>query len=181
MPDYRLRSDTGSSAPYDLQTITTTDLFSPLLGLDTSVGKSLTLSAAYVLRKSHSILTESLRLLSQTDQRCDVSLRYQLKLPPLIRSSLPLLSSTSTNLESSLGYSLTHTSLEETDLRRSTQNRLRGLDTHSLRLTLDYHCSRSLSIRGFWREDIRTPLVTGRQYPYRKSSYGAMLLLTLHP
>lgn len=181
LPDYRLRSDTGSSAPYDLQTITTTDLFSPLLGLDTSVGKSLTLSAAYVLRKSHSILTESLRLLSQTDRRCDVSLRYQLKLPALIRSSLPLLSSTSTNLESSLGYSFTHTSLEEADLRRSTQNRLRGLDTHSLRLTLDYHCSRSLSIRGFWREDIRTPLVTGRQYPYRKSSYGAMLLLTLHP
>ena len=181
LPDYRLRSDATPESPYDLQTITTSDHFGPLIGVDATVGKGLTLSAAYILNNSRSLLIESLRLLTQTDRRGDLSVRYQVTLPPLIRSSIPILSSSQTSLESNLSYSYTHTSLEEASVRSGSQSRIRGLDSHSMRLTLDYHCSSSLSIRGFWREEIRNPLVTGHQYPYRKSSYGVMLMLNLRP
>ena len=181
LPDYRLRSDATPESPYDLQTITTSDHFGPLIGVDATVGKGLTLSAAYILSNSRSLLIESLRLLTQTDRRGDLSVRYQVALPPLIRSGIPILSSSQTSLESNLSYSYTHTSLEEASVRSESQSRLRGLDLHSMRLTLDYHCSSSLSIRGFWREEIRNPLVTGHQYPYRKSSYGVMLMLSLRP
>ncbi len=181
LPDYRLRSDATPESPYDLQTITTSDHFGPLIGVDATVGKGLTLSAAYILSNSRSLLIESLRLLTQTDRRGDLSVRYQVALPPLMRSGIPILSSSQTSLESNLSYSYTHTSLEEASVRSESQSRLRGLDLHSMRLTLDYHCSSSLSIRGFWREEIRNPLVTGHQYPYRKSSYGVMLMLSLRP
>lgn len=181
LPDYRLRSDAAPESPYDLQTITTSDHFGPLIGVDATVGKGLTLSAAYVLSNSRSLMVESLRLLTQSDRRGDLSLRHQLSLPPLISSGIPILSSSRTSLESNLSYSYTHTSLEEASIRSGSRSRLRGLDSHSLRLTLDYHCSNSLSLRGFWREEIRNPLVTGHQYPYRKSSYGVMLMLSLRP
>ena len=181
LPDYRLRSDAAPESPYDLQTITTSDHFGPLIGVDATVGKGLTISAAYVLSNSRSLMVESLRLLTQSDRRGDLSLRHQLSLPPLISSGIPILSSSRTSLESNLSYSYTHTSLEEASIRSGSRSRLRGLDSHSLRLTLDYHCSNSLSLRGFWREEIRNPLVTGHQYPYRKSSYGVMLMLSLRP
>lgn len=180
IPDYQLAAR-PSGMPYDLRTIISSDYFDPLIGLEGTLHEWLTLSAAMTKRRSRSLMTESRRLLTQQDTGYDITARYRVSLPPLFRSKLSLLSSTSSDLETGISYTFVHTSLEEASILSKTQSHIRGLDTHNLRITLDYHLSQSLSLRGFWSEDIRKPLVTGIQYPYRKSSYGVMLLLSLKP
>lgn len=182
VPDYHLmRSGETGEMTEDLNTIVCSDIFNPLIGLDASVRGSLTLSTGIVLRERRSLLIKTMRLLSQADNRYDLAVRYRIKLPKLSHLSLPLLSSSESSLDTGMSYSFTHTSLEQTALKGGTTSRLRGLDSHTMRLTLDYNLSQSLTLRGYWTEEIRKPLVSGREYPYRKSSYGVMVLLSLHP
>lgn len=182
VPDYHLMlsRETGR-ATEDLSTIVCSDIFNPLIGLDASVKSNLTLSSAIVLRQRRSLLVKTMRLLSQADNRYDLAVKYRVKIPKISHLRLPLLSSTESSLDTGLSYSFTHTSLVQTSLTGGTASRLRGLDSHNMRLTLDYNLSQSLTLRGYWTEDIRKPLVSGREYPYRKSSYGLMVMLNLRP
>lgn len=176
VPAYEQTSDRLS-----LRTITQVDEMNPLLGLSLATPWGLTLQEQYTRRRSNTLLLASLRLLEQHDSQLRTSIGYSRSFPALFTTSLPLLGSSEHEVSAHLTHTYIRTYILVRNIRSGTTNATQGLDTHLLQLTLDYKLSRALTLRGFWEENSRRPLVSNYDHPYRITSYGVMVLLRLQP
>lgn len=170
-----------SPAGINLRTLTQVDEMNPLLGLKLTTDIGLSIEEQYTRRRSHTLLLASQRILEQHDSRIRSSLGYSHTFPALFTAKIPLLDSTEHEVSGHLTHTYIRTYILARNIRSGSTNATQGLDTHILQLTLDYKLSRQLTVRGFWEENSRRPLVTTYEYPYRTSSYGVMLLLQLRP
>lgn len=167
-------------AEVEVQSMTQRDDLSPCVGLEVATRHGLSVDVRYNKVRELSLLLQSARLLEQYRDEVVAGLRYRLSVPSLLALFSSRKVSPST-LSAQCSFSLGENYVVSRDLSRYLSQATRGVKSLTTRLSLDYALTTSLSLRGFYDLDRRTPIVSVHTYPYRSEAYGVMLRLSLRP
>ena len=165
---------------YDIRSMTQRDEMSPLIGVSVRSPLGLTVDAHYNRSRSITLLAPVSRLLEQYRTDLMGSLRWRLHPRALFVKEVA-----SRSTQGSLLIDATMVRGENFIVTRDIirEDAAAGLSfrTRSLKTSLDYAITSTLSIRCFYEWDSRRPLVSGNAYPFTTTYYGVLLHLTLRP
>lgn len=167
-------------ALYEPQTMTQRDELAPLLGIELGVKHGPSLDLRYNKVRELTLLLRSARLLEQYRDEVLATLRYRTKVPSVLRLFTQKKVEDS-DLSALCSMTLGQNYIVSRDLSRYTAQATQGIQSLTTRLALDYAITSTLSLRGFYDIDRRTPLVSLHTYPFVSKSYGLMLRLSLRP
>lgn len=170
VPTYYLES-----SGVDLQSIIVNEDLNPLAGLEIRTKSGITLEERFNLRRTYTLLIASERMLKQTDQEVFSRLGYRITFDPLFQSKIPLLRTSEQTLLVQLHHTYTHTLLSQNNTH------IQGLKGHTFQLSAEYGLSSAVSVRAFYEQQHRQPLVSNYSFPYRRTTYGVLLRLQLQP
>lgn len=182
-PNYRFTTarDATTAPSLTPHTIVHLDEMSPLAGIATTFKFGLELEERFTRRRTTTLLTTSSRLMAQYDTELYSSLRYRYSFPALFRIQIPLLRSSEHEIRFQLNHIYTRSYLLTRNLNSLYTSPTQGLDAHTLNTSIEYALSRAVSLRAFLEQERRIPLVSNMTYPYRRTTYGILLLLNLTP
>lgn len=163
-----------------IRSMTQTDNLAPFFGMSLTTPFGLTLKGHYNRRRNLTFLRTSLRLMEQQDYEVRSVIIYGKSFPALFSLPFPLFRDAEHRITGEASHIFTRSYLVTRLIESGYSSTTQGLDTHRVILSLDYTFSSLLTVRGFYDLTRRRPLVSMYDYPFRRQTYGIVVMLNLH-
>ncbi len=178
IPDTRTEAPIPSSA-YEITSVSITEGFNPLLGIDATFLNNVTAGMKYQKTRNLNLNVSSYQIVEAHSNELMVSLGYKYA---DFNKILKIRKKNDFNNDLTVRFDYA---------RRKTQALIRkiadgytqmtsGAMTQSLQFSADYAFSKSITLRAYYDLQINTPLVSSASYPTSNSDYGISIRLSLN-
>lgn len=178
---YTLNGQTGSPVPssaYDISSVSITESFSPLFGVDATLLNNVTARMEYRKTRNLSLNVSSYQIVEALSNEVIVGLGYK-----LTEFNKVLKRKGSQNFSNDLTIRVDYSYRKMNSLIRKIQEMTTqatsGNVAKTIQFSADYGLSRALSVRAFYDLQINEPLISNASFPTSNSNYGISLRFSL--
>ncbi|MDD2436930.1 MAG: cell surface protein SprA [Massilibacteroides sp.] len=166
------------SSPYSISSVTISEGFTPLIGVDATWLNNVTTKAEYRKTRSLSLNTSSYQLVEAQTNEIIIGVGYK-----LTEFNKVLKMKKTANFSNDLTVRLDYSYRKMQSLIRKIEDGLTqptsGNIAKTLQFSADYSLSRSLTLRAFYDLQINKPLISSTSYPTSNSNYGVTVRFSL--
>ncbi len=166
------------SSPYNISSVSITEKFAPLIGLNVTMKNDLQLNAEYRDGRTLTLNSSAGQVVEATNKAITVGAGYK-----IVGFNTVLKMKKSTGVSNDLTLNADFSFQESQALIRNIENNYtqatNGTRSISFNFTANYVMSKRLTIGAYVDHQVNTPLVSSSSYPTSNSSYGISLNLSL--
>lgn len=167
------------SSPYDISSVSITERFSPLIGVNMTMKNNLTCRAEYNDSRVLTLNSSAGQIVEATTTDITVGLSYKIaNFNKIIK-----IGSTQTGINNDLDITADFSFRNTMSLiRRIDENYTQattGTRTLAVKATANYVLSRRITLGVYFDHQVNTPLVSSSAYPVTNSNYGISIQLSL--
>lgn len=167
------------SSPYDISSVSITERFSPLIGVNMTMKNNLTCRAEYNDSRVLTLNSSAGQIVEATTTDITVGLSYKIaNFNKIIK-----IGSTQTGINNDLDITADFSFRNTMSLiRRIDENYTQattGTRTFAVKATANYVLSRRITLGVYFDHQVNTPLVSSSAYPVTNSNYGISIQLSL--
>ena len=166
------------SSPYEISSVSITDGFSPLLGVDATALNNITGKIEYRTTRNLNLNISSYQLVESNTNEFVIGLGYK-----FVEFNKVLKMKKTQNFSNDLTVNLDFSFRKTQSLIRKIEEQFTqatsGNIAKTIQFSADYGLSRALTIRAFYDLQINEPLVSSASYPTSNSNYGISLRFSL--
>lgn len=167
------------SSPYDISSVSITERFSPLIGVNMTMKNNLTCRAEYNDSRVLTLNSSAGQIVEATTTDITVGLSYKIaNFNKIIK-----IGSTQTGINNDLDITADFSYRNTMSLiRRIDENYTQattGTRTLAVKATANYVLSRRITLGVYFDHQVNTPLVSSSAYPVTNSNYGISIQLSL--
>lgn len=168
------------SSPFDISSVSITESFAPLLGIDMTMNNNVTLRAEYKDTRNLSLNSAAGQIVESSTQDITVGAGYKIaNFNAVLKLKNDKMESFNNDLTLRADFSFRK---NQALIRRIEQNFTQatsGTKTLTISFSADYALSKLITLRAFYDRQINTPLVSSTSYPISDSSFGIAVRLSL--
>lgn len=170
--------DPRPSSAYAITSVSLTESFNPLLGIDAMFLNNVTAGLKYQKTRNLNLNISSYQLVEAHSSEFIVSLGYKYaEFNKVLKMKKK--SDFSNDLTLRLDYSRRKTQALIRKIQDTYTQMTSGAMTQSFQFSADYAFSKSITLRAYYDLQINTPLVSSSSYPTSNSDYGISIRLSL--
>ena len=170
--------DPRPSSPYDIASVSITEAFSPLIGIDAMFLNNVTAGLKYQKTRNLNLNITSYQVVETHSGEFTVSLGYKYaefnKVLKMRKKG-----DFSNDLMLRFDYSRRRTQSLIRKIENAYTQLTAGTMTQSLQFSADYAFSRAVTVRAYYDLQINTPLISNNSYPTSNADYGISLRFSL--
>lgn len=168
------------SSAYSISSISLTESFSPLVGLNLTFKNSMTGKIEYKDSRTLSLNTTALQIVEATTSGLTLGTGYKIA---NLRALLKLSNSKRTTVSNDLNLSADFTFSSTQSLIRTIDEDYTqassGSETITFKFSADYTLSKLITLQGYFDHQINNPLVSSTSYPVSNTNYGVTIRMSL--
>lgn len=168
------------SSPFDISTVSITESFAPLIGLDVALRNGITARAEYKDTRNLSLNMSSVQIVESLSKDITVGAGYKIA---NFNTIIGLKGGGQKGINHDLTLRADFTHRKQNALIRKVQEEYTQATSGNrniiMKVTADYTFSKNLTIRAYYDKQINTPLVSSSSYPISSANYGVTLRLAL--
>jgi cell surface protein SprA len=173
-----LSNNPSPSSPYDISSVSITDGFNPLIGIDGTLQNNITAHAEYRTTRNLNLNVSSYQLIEAHTKEYVVGLGYKLtEFNKVLKRKATQNFSNDLTLRMDFRYSMMQSLIRK--LEDATSQATSGNVAKTIQFSADYGLSRALTLRAFYDLQINEPLISSASYPTTNSNYGISVRLSL--
>jgi cell surface protein SprA len=173
-----LSNNPSPSSPYDISSVSITDGFNPLIGVDGTLLNNITTRVEYRTTRNLNLNVSSYQLIEAHTKEFITGLGYKLtEFNKVLKRKATLNFSNDLTLRLDFSYRKMQSLIRK--LEDASSQATSGNVAKTLQFSADYGLSRALSLRAFYDLQINEPLVSSASYPTTNSSYGVSVRCSL--
>ena len=166
------------SSPYEISSVTISDGFTPLLGVDATALNNITGKVEYRTSRTLNLNISSYQLVESNTNEFVIGLGYK-----FVEFNKVLKMKKTQNFSNDLTVNLDFSYRKTQSLIRKIEEQFTqatsGNVAKTIQFSADYGLSRALTLRAFYDLQINKPLVSSASYPTSNSNYGISLRFSL--
>jgi cell surface protein SprA len=166
------------SSPYSISSVSISEGFSPLIGLDGTLLNNMTLRAAYDKTRTLNLNISSFQLVESSTNRITVGLGYKLTEFNKVLKMRPA-QDFSNDLTLRLDYSYTKMMSLIRKIEDASAQATSGNIAKAIQFSADYGMSRSIMLRAYYNLQINNPLISSASFPTSNADYGISIRISL--
>jgi cell surface protein SprA len=168
------------SSPYDISSVSLTESFAPLLGIDVALRNGLTGKIEYKDTRSLSLNMSSVQIVESLSKDITVGTGYKIA---NFNTVIGMKGGGQKGINHDLTLRVDITHRKQNALLRKIQEEYSqatsGNKNFTLKFTADYTLSKYLTMRAYYDKQINKPLVSSSSYPISSSNIGMTIRLAL--
>ncbi|MDR0430787.1 MAG: cell surface protein SprA [Tannerellaceae bacterium] len=173
-----LTNNPTPSSPYDISSVSITDGFNPLIGLDGTLLNNITARAEYRTTRNLNLNISSYQLVESHTNEFIIGMGYKLtEFNKVLKMRAAQNFSNDLNVRLDFSYRKMQSLIRK--LEDATSQATSGNVAKTIQFSADYGISRALTLRAFYDLQINEPLVSSASYPTSNSSYGVSIRFSL--
>ena len=166
------------SSPYEIASVSITDGFSPLLGVDATMLNNITARAEYRTTRNLSLNLSSYQIVESLNNEVIIGMGYKFS-----EFNKVLKMKKARDFSNDLTVRFDYSYRKMQSFIRKIENQLTqataGNIAQTLQFSADYGLSRALTLRAFYDLQINKPLITSTAFPTSNSNYGVSVRFSL--
>ena len=166
------------SSPYEISSVSISDGFTPLLGVDATALNNITGKVEYRTSRTLNLNISSYQLVESNTNEFVIGLGYK-----FVEFNKVLKMKKTQNFSNDLTVNLDFSFRKTQSLIRKIEEQFTqatsGNIARTIQFSADYGLSRALTLRAFYDLQINKPLVSSASYPTSNSNYGISLRFSL--
>ena len=167
------------SSPYNISSVSITEKFAPLIGVNMTFTNDLTLNAEYRDTRTLNLNTSAGQIVETTSKQLTIGAGYKIvdfnKIIKIGSRQGGISNDLSLNLDFSFANNQSLIRRIETAYTQATQ----GTQTFSINFMASYQLSRRITLNAFFDHQINTPLVSNSAYPTTNTNVGMSVNISL--
>ena len=166
------------SSPYEIASVSITDGFSPLFGVDATLLNNVSARAEYRTTRNLSLNISSYQIVESLNNEIIVGLGYKFaEFNKVLKRKKTRDFSNDLTVRLDFSYRKMQSFIRkiETRLTQATAGNI----AQTLQFSADYGLSRALTLRAFYDLQINKPLITSTSFPTSNSNYGVSVRFSL--
>ncbi|MCH5327547.1 MAG: cell surface protein SprA, partial [Coprobacter sp.] len=168
------------SSPFDISSVSITESFAPLIGIDMTMNNNVTLRAEYKDSRNLSLNSAAGQIVESSTQDITVGAGYKIvDLNAVLKMKSGRSGNFSNDLTLRADWSFRKTLALIRRIEQNFTQATSGTRTMMLKVSADYALSRYITLRAFYERQINTPLVSSTAYPISDSNFGIAVRLSL--
>lgn len=167
------------SSPYNISSITVTEKFAPLIGVNIALNNGMTLNAEYRDSRTLSLNSSALQVVEAYSRSFVIGAGYKIA---NFNSVLKLKSKqqgVSNDLTLNFDLNLSNNTALIRKIDAGTAQATSGTRTLSVNFTANYQMSKRITMGAFFDHQVNTPLISSSAYPTTNTSYGLSVNVSL--
>ncbi|MCC8133579.1 MAG: cell surface protein SprA [Tannerellaceae bacterium] len=166
------------SSQYSIATVSITEGFTPLFGVDGTLLNNITMSTQYRTTRNLNLNISSYQLVESVSKEYVIGMGYKLtEFNKVLK--MKATRDFSNDLNVRMDFSLRRTQALIRKIEENYTQATSGNIAKTIQITADYGLSRALTLQAFYDLQINTPLVSSTSYPTSNSSYGVTVRFSL--
>jgi cell surface protein SprA len=166
------------SSAYDIASVSLTESFAPLVGLEATFNNNVTMGVKFAKTRNINLNISSFQIVETLANDVTISLGYK-----YADFNKVLKMKKKENFSNDLTVRFDITERKNQSLIRKIEDGYtqltQGAQTRNIQLSADYAFSKAVTIRAFYDLQVNKPLVSSASYPTSDSSYGISLRMSL--
>jgi len=168
------------SSPYNISSVSITEMFNPLFGIESLLNNNMTIGLRYNHNRMLNLNIPSYQIIESTQKDWVVGLGYKIN---EFNRIIGLTSRNSKDFNNDLNIRADISHKTDQALIRKIEERFTqatsGTTIITLKMSADYTMSRALSVTAFFDKVINKPLITSAGYPTSNTNFGISFKFTL--
>ena len=173
---------TGSpipSSPYNISSVTITEKFAPLIGLQATLKNGLTLNVEYRDSRTLTLNAAALQLVEASQKSFVLGASYKIANFNSILKIKRKQQGVNNDLTLNLDVQLNNNTALIRKIDVNTAQATSGTRTLGINFTANYVMSKRITMGAFFEHQVNTPLISTNAYPTTSSNYGISLNIAL--
>jgi hypothetical protein len=166
------------SSPYSISSVSITEGFTPLFGVDATLLNNMTVNAEYRKTRSLNLNISSFQLVESLSNEVVVGMGYRITEFNKVLDMRPAQDfSNDLNIRMAFSYRKMQSLIRkiEDGMTQPTSGNI----AQTIQLSADYGMSRSLTLRAFYDLQLNRPLISSTAFPTSNSNYGVTVRFSL--
>lgn len=166
------------SAPYSISSVSLTESFSPLLGVDATMLNNVTIRADYTTTRNLNLNISSYQIVEALSNKFTVGLGYKFaEFNKILKMKKTRDFSNDLTVRLDFSYNRMQSLIRK--IEDVTTQATSGNIAKTIQFSADYGLSRALTLRAFYDLQINEPLISSASYPTSNSNYGVAIRFSL--
>jgi cell surface protein SprA len=167
------------SSPYNISSVTITEKFAPLIGVNATMQNNLTFNAEYRDSRTLTLNSSAGQLVEATSKTLTIGSGYKIANFNTFLKMKGHQQGVSNDLTLNLNFSLANSRALIRKIDVNTAQATSGTRTLSLEFTANYVLSKRVTLGAYLDHQVNTPLVSSSSYPTTNTSYGLSINMSL--
>ena len=166
------------SSPYSIPSVSLTESFSPLLGVDATMLNNITIRADYTTTRNLNLNISSYQIVEALSNKYTIGLGYKFaEFNKILKMKKTRDFSNDLTVRLDFSYNKMQSLIRK--IEDSFTQATSGNVAKTIQFSADYGLSRALTLRAFYDLQINEPLISNAAYPTSNSNYGVALRFSL--
>ena len=166
------------SAPYSISSVSLTESFSPLLGVDATMLNNVTIRADYTTTRNLNLNISSYQVVEALSNKYTIGLGYKFaEFNKILKMKKTRDFSNDLTVRLDFSYNKMQSLIRK--IEDITTQATSGNIAKTIQFSADYGLSRALTLRAFYDLQINEPLISNASYPTSNSNYGVAIRFSL--
>jgi cell surface protein SprA len=167
------------SSPYNISSVTITEKFAPLIGVNATMQNNVTFNAEYRDSRTLTLNSSAGQLVEATSKTLTIGSGYKIANFNTFLKMKGHQQGVSNDLTLNLNFSLANSRALIRKIDVNTAQATSGTRTLSLEFTANYVLSKRVTLGAYLDHQVNTPLVSSSSYPTTNTSYGLSINMSL--
>lgn len=167
------------SSPFNISSVTITEKFAPLLGVNATLNNNLTFNAEYRDSRTLSLNSSAGQLVEALTKSFVVGAGYKIANFNSVLKIKSKQQGVSNDLTLNFNFQLNNNTSLIRKIEDRTAQATNGVRTLGINFTANYVMSKRVTLGAYFDHQVNTPLVSTSSYPTSNSNYGISLNMSL--
>ena len=167
------------SSPYNISSVTITEKFAPLVGVNATLNNGITLNMEYRDSRTLSLNASAGQIVEATSKQVTVGAGYKIANFNKILKIGSSQGGVSNDLTMNLDFSFANNQSLIRKIESAFTQAQNGTQTLSINFSAQYVMSRRITLGAFFDHQVNTPLVSNSSYPTSNTNYGISVNMSL--
>lgn len=167
------------SSPYNISSVTITEKFAPLIGVNASLNNNLTFNTEYRDQRTLTLNSAAGQIVEAVTKSFVIGAGYKIANFNSVLKMKGKQQGVSNDLTLNFDLSLNNNSALIRKIESNTAQATSGTRTFSVKFTANYQMSKRITMGAFFDHQVNTPLVSTTAYPTTNSNYGLSFNMSL--
>ncbi len=167
---------TGSpipSSPYNISSVTITEKFAPLIGVDVTMHNNMTLNAEYRNSRTLTLNSSAGQLVEANTTSFVIGAGYKIaNFASVLKMKGGKQQGVSNDLTLNLDFQLNNNNALIRKISDNTAQATSGTRTLNIKFTANYQMSKRVTLGAYFDHEVNTPLVSTTAYPTTSTNFG---------
>lgn len=167
------------SSPYNISTVSITEKFAPLLGVNMTFSNDMTLNAEYKDSRTLNLNSSAGQIVETTSKQITIGAGYKIANFNKILKIGSRQGGASNDLSLNLDFSFANNQALIRKIETMYSQATQGTRTFGINFMASYMLSKRVTVSAFFDHQVNTPLVSNNSYPTANSNYGISVNMSL--